>query len=193
MKICITSQGDNLESLVDPRFGRCNYFIIYDTDNDSFESFPNPNISSPQGAGITSSQFIVDKGVEFVLTGNVGPNAFSVFQQAQVKVITGLAGLRVKEAIEKFKKGEFASSPSPNVSGHFGMGFGFPQANFAFFGRGMGRGMGGGMGRGMGGFMSPPQPQAFSKEEELNFLKQQLNFLKQQIEMIEKRIKEIEK
>ncbi len=185
MKICITSQGDNLESLVDPRFGRCNYFIIYDTDNDSFESFPNPNISSPQGAGITSSQFIVDKGVEFVLTGNVGPNAFSVFQQAQVKVITGLAGLRVKEAIEKFKKGEIAPSPSPNVSGHFGMGFGFPQANFAFFGRGMGRGM--------GGFMSPPQPQAFSKEEELNFLKQQLNFLKQQIEMIEKRIEEIEK
>ena len=103
MKICITSQGDNLESLVDPRFGRCSYFIIYDTDNDSFESFPNPNINSPQGAGIASSQFVVDKGVDVVLTGNVGPNSFSVFQQAQVKVITGLTGLKVKEAIEKFK------------------------------------------------------------------------------------------
>jgi len=184
MKICITSQGDNLESLVDPRFGRCNYFIIYDTDNDSFESFPNPNISSPQGAGIASSQFIIDKGVEVILTGNVGPNAFSVFQQAGVKVVVGLLGMKVKEAIEKFKKGELNPTFSPNVSGHFGTGFGFPQANFPFLGRGGGRGM--------GGFMPTFQPHNLSKEEELGFLKQQLSFLKQQIEMIEKRIKEIE-
>jgi predicted Fe-Mo cluster-binding NifX family protein len=41
MKVCITSQGDTLEASVDPRFGRCQYFIFIDTETDSFEAIAN--------------------------------------------------------------------------------------------------------------------------------------------------------
>jgi len=120
MKICITSQGDNLDSQVDPRFGRCQYFIIADTDSLEFEAVKNPNIEAMGGAGIQSGQFIAVKKVKAVLTGNVGPNAFQTLQAAGVEVITGVA-CAVKEAIEKYKKGELKSTEGPSVNSKFGM------------------------------------------------------------------------
>jgi len=75
MKICITSEGKDLDSKVDPRFGRCRNFIFFDTDSGNFEAQENTNAQFQGGAGIQSGQLVVSKGVEVVLTGNVGPNA----------------------------------------------------------------------------------------------------------------------
>ena len=120
MKICITSVGSNLESEVDPRFGRCQYFIMVDIDTLEFEAIENANIASRGGAGIQSAQTISDKSVEVVLTGNVGPNAYQTLEAAGVKVITGVSG-KVKEAVDKFKKGEYKSTQGPSVDSKFGM------------------------------------------------------------------------
>ena len=119
-KICITSQGDTLDSQVDPRFGRCQYFIIVDTDTLKFEAIKNPNIEAMGGAGIQSGQFVAAKQVKAVLTGNVGPNAFQTLQAAGIDVITGIA-CSVKEAIEKYKKGDFKPNQGPSVNSKFGM------------------------------------------------------------------------
>ena len=121
MKICVTAQGDNLESFVDPRFGRCQYFIIIDPDTLEFEAVQNPSIVAGGGAGIQSGQLMVNKGVEAVLTGNVGPNAFATLQAAGIKIISGVSG-KVSEAIEKYKKGEFKPTDNPSVDRKFGMG-----------------------------------------------------------------------
>jgi predicted Fe-Mo cluster-binding NifX family protein len=120
MKICITSQGDNLESLIDPRFGRCQYFIIVEPDTLEFEVIQNSGIGVGGGAGIQSGQLIVNKGVEVVLTGNVGPNAFATLQAAGIKIIVGVMGT-VKEAIEKYRRGELKITQGPSVSLKFGL------------------------------------------------------------------------
>ena len=120
MKICVTSQGDTLDSAVDPRFGRCQYFIIVDTESLEFEALENPNISAMGGAGIQSGQFVAVKQIKAVLTGNVGPNAFQTLQAASIAVITGASGT-VKEAIDRYKKGELKSTQGPSVSSKFGI------------------------------------------------------------------------
>ena len=120
MKICITSQGDKLDSQVDPRFGRCQYFIIVDTETSEFESIKNPNIDSMGGAGVQSGQFVSSKGVKAVLTSNVGPNAFQTLEAAGIDVITGVSG-SVKEAIEKYNKGDLKPTQGPSVNSKFGM------------------------------------------------------------------------
>lgn len=104
MKICITSEGNNLDANVDQRFGRCAYFIIYDTEKDTFEAMPNKNISGMGGVGIQNATMMTEKGVEVILTGNIGPNASRVLSEAGIKVITGISG-KVKDVIENFKKG----------------------------------------------------------------------------------------
>lgn len=120
MKICVTSEGNNLDSKVDPRFGRCRYFIFADTDTLEFEALDNPNIESMGGAGIQSAQLVAGKQVKAVLTGNVGPNAFQTLQAAGIEVFTNASGT-IKEAIEKYKKGEFKAVSGPSVGSHSGI------------------------------------------------------------------------
>ena len=139
MKIAISSTGRTLDADIDPRFGRCQFFIIVDLETMEFEAVDNASAMSAGGAGISAAQMIAGKGVQAVLTGNCGPNAYQVLSPAGIKVITGVTG-KVKDAIESYKSGKLQASSQANVPDHFGMG-----------GRsGMGGGFGRGGGRGMG-------------------------------------------
>jgi len=131
MKVAVSSTGRDLESAVDLRFGRCTYFVVVDTDTMEFEAEPNTGVRAPHGAGIQATQLIASRGVKAVLTGNVGPNAFSALSAAGMQVVTGAAGT-VRDVVERFKRGELSGSGGPTVGGHFGLG-----------GRGKGRGRGG--------------------------------------------------
>ena len=123
MKIAISAVGPNLDDMVDPRFGRCGFFHIIDSESGEHESFMNESASAGGGAGISSAQTIIDKGVTVVLTGNCGPNAFQVFSAAGIQMIVGVNG-NVREAIEQFKTGALKPVSSPNVADHFGSGAG---------------------------------------------------------------------
>ncbi len=187
MKIAVTSTGTTLDDAVESRFGRCAYFLIIDTEAMDVEPLENPNIALGGGAGIQSAQLLSEKGVKSVLTGNCGPNAFTVFGQTGIEVIVGVSG-KVKDAVEKFKNGAYSSASGPNVASHFGMGGGRGMGR----GGGIGRGSGMGRGRGMGMRSSqysddmqeqyPPAKQDSSRE---------LEDLKQQAEQLEKQKKEL--
>lgn len=120
MKLCITSEGITLDAKVDPRFGRCQNFIFFDTDTGIFEACENANAQFQGGAGIQSGQLVVSKGVKAVLTGNVGPNAHQVLSAAGISVFTGVSGT-VKEAVENYKNGKYKSADAPSVGSKFGM------------------------------------------------------------------------
>ncbi len=120
MKICITSEGKTLDAKVDPRFGRCQNFIFFDTDTGNFEACENANTQFQGGAGIQSGQFVLSKGVKAVLTGNVGPNAHQVLSAAGISVFTGVSGT-VEEAVQNYKNGKYKAAGSPSVGSKFGM------------------------------------------------------------------------
>lgn len=143
MKIAVSSMGPDINSSIDPRFGRCQYFVFVDTETMDFEVTENPNITGVSGVGIQSAQLMAERGVGAVLTGSCGPNAFSSLQAAGIEVITGAAGT-VKEAVEKYKTGELKPASQAAVGPDFGMGQGVARP----FGGGRGMGRGGGKGRG---------------------------------------------
>lgn len=168
MRIALTVTGASLDSHMDPRFGRCTHFLVVETETMELEAIENPNMTLGGGAGIQSAQLLASKNVQFVLTGNCGPNAYQTLNAAGIGVIVGCSGT-ARDVVEQFKAGRFGVTSGPNVPSHSGtagavnvpqgaqppqqppgtgpgMGMGRGQ------GRGMGRGMGGGgMGRGMGG------------------------------------------
>ena len=120
MKIVISSTGEDLNAQVDPRFGRCQYFLIVDTDTMNYKSISNESAMSSGGAGIQAAQNVAKTGAEIVLTGNMGPNAFQTLSAAEIKVFTGANGT-IKEVIDKYKKGELKQIESATVERHFGM------------------------------------------------------------------------
>ena len=192
MKIAISATGPNLEAEVDPRFGRCQHFIIADPETMEFEAIDNSSAMAAGGAGVSAGQVIAGRGVEAILTGNCGPNAYQVLSAAGIKVITGVSG-KVKDVIEGYQAGKFEVSGQANVPDHFGMGAN-PGAGG---GVGMGRGMGMGMGRGRGMRAgtppsgAPAQPQ--SPAQELEMLKAESEALSQKLAQIEQRLEEIER
>jgi len=156
MKIVVTSKGSSLNDQVDPRFGRCAYFMIVETETMDVEPIANPNVALGGGAGIQSAQMMAERDVKVVLTGNCGPNAFQTLNAAGIDVIVGVSG-NVRNVVEQFKSGSLSSTQAPNVVSHFGMGTGaaptsmdgtqLPEQQIGMGqsisgGRGMGRGMG---------------------------------------------------
>jgi predicted Fe-Mo cluster-binding NifX family protein len=103
-KVCVTAKGPDLDSDIDPSFGRAAYFLIVDPNTLEFKPFPNPYAQAGHGAGIQSAQFVAGQSVSAVLTGQVGPNARQVFEAAGISVVAGQAG-RVRETVMSLRKG----------------------------------------------------------------------------------------
>ena len=123
MKICVSASSDSLDADVDPRFGRCQYFVIVDSETMEFSAILNDSTNAAHGAGIQAAQTVTNMGVKVVLTGNVGPNAFNVLSATGIKIVTGVSG-NVRDAVEKYKSGQLQEIGNPTVGGHFGMGRG---------------------------------------------------------------------
>lgn len=141
MKLAISSTGKDLNSELDPRFGRCPYFVIVDTDTMEFEAIDNSSAMQSGGAGISAAQLIAGKKANVVLTGSCGPNAFEALSSAGIKVISGLSG-SINDAIKKYNSGQLNPISQPDAASHSGMG----QGSGPSMGRGMGRGRGQGRG-----------------------------------------------
>jgi predicted Fe-Mo cluster-binding NifX family protein len=215
VRIVVTASGGELSSALDPRFGRCQKFILYDTDTKQvIEVLDNPAMQAAGGAGIQAGQLIASKGVTAVLTGNVGPNASNVLSGAGVQVYTGFSGT-VQEAIDTFLAGSVTPSAGPTVGSKSGLGgaappqsggqvptpgvgagggFGMGGGRGMGMGRGGGRGMGQGGGRGMGmggGFGAVPPPAGAASSGEKEFLENQVAYLEQQLTAIKDRLTQI--
>jgi len=125
MKICIASSGPSENSMIDPRFGRCPYFIVYDTKSKKYAVVKNEAGGAFRGAGITAAQRAADLGCGAIVTGNIGPNAYNVLSQSGIKIFSGVVGKKIKEVVEDFKKGELKENNRGTAS--FGPGRGFGQ------------------------------------------------------------------
>ena len=118
VKIAVTSQGKGIDSIIDERFGRCNFFIIIETNSMEYEYYSNKAIVSSSGAGIKAAQGLIDKNVEVLITGNIGPNAFDILNEAGIKVFYSSGNVR--DTIEKFKEEKLEEIREANVGKHFG-------------------------------------------------------------------------
>ena len=119
MKIAITAKGIDLDSKVDPRFGRAGYFIIVDPETLEFEAVDNSvNANAFKGAGIQAAAMVGNKSVEALLTGFCGPNAFKTLNAAGVKVANDITGT-VRDAVTAFNEKKVLFAETANAEGHW--------------------------------------------------------------------------
>ncbi len=119
MRLALTAQGTSLDHQLDLRFGRAPFVLIADTETGEVEAIDNhENMNAAEGAGIGAAQMVIDKQVEWLVTGHVGPKAYRVLQQAGIKVCPQTGGT-CSEALERFRSGEIEQLEDPNVKGYW--------------------------------------------------------------------------
>ena len=119
MRIAVSSQGTDLDSKVDPRFGRASRFLVFDTDNETLEILDNEqNVNAAQGAGIQAAESVSRKNVDIVVSGNLGPQAFRALEAAGIKAALWSDGT-VSEAIELARNNKLTICDKANVEGHW--------------------------------------------------------------------------
>ncbi|MCF8042718.1 MAG: NifB/NifX family molybdenum-iron cluster-binding protein [Desulfarculaceae bacterium] len=146
-KIAVSSQGDTLESRVDPRFGRAAYFVVKDDGGNVFAVDNTAAGQMSSGAGIQAAESLAKAGVNKVLSGMVGPKAMNALAAAGIEVIQGAQG-RVSDALAAYEQGRMAQAVTGAVSAAAPAG---PAGGGMGMGRGQGRSVGPGGGRGRGG------------------------------------------
>ncbi len=157
VKIAVAATGNDLSAAADPRFGRCAFFVVVDSETGAFQAFPNTAAAQGSGAGIAAAQLVGNTDAEAVVAGQFGPNAFQALSAAGIRILQGGAGT-VAEVVEAAKNGALQELGGASVAAHYGtggagagMGVGAGAGGGMGAGAGMGMGMGGGGGRGMGG------------------------------------------
>ena len=119
MKIAVTSTGTELDSQVDPRFGRTLYFLIVDSETFAYEVVDNKeNLNALKGAGIQAARMVSDKGAEVLLTGFCGPNAFKALKAADIKVANDATG-SIRDAVKAYLDGKLSLAEEPNAEGQW--------------------------------------------------------------------------
>ncbi len=115
-RIAITSEGPTLTDAVDPRFGRAGGFVVVELATGAATYVDNGSSQVlAQGAGIQAAENLVKAGAQALLTGHVGPKAFTALKAAGVKMVQGVENMTVGEAVAKFKAGEFTYSDAPSL------------------------------------------------------------------------------
>ncbi len=119
MKIAVTSKGTNLDTQIDPRFGRAAYILIIDSETFDFEVLDNKeNVNALKGAGIQAAKMVSEKQAEVLLTGFCGPNAFKAMKAAKIGVANNAEG-SVRDAVKAYLDGKLPLSDEANVEGQW--------------------------------------------------------------------------
>lgn len=113
MKIVFTATSPDINTTIDPRFGRAAYLLVVDTNTDQWEAHENPGVNAPGGAGIKAAQFVAKLNVQAALSGDFGPNAFDALQAAQIAMYVYGDCQTIPEALARFKANQLQQVGAP--------------------------------------------------------------------------------
>jgi predicted Fe-Mo cluster-binding NifX family protein len=118
MKIILSTISTNLDSGIDPRFGRSAYLMVVDTDTLQVEAHTNPGLNAQGGAGVQAAQFAADQKVKAVISGDFGPNAFDALNAAGISMYLYGNSCTARQAVEYYQAGQLRCVTTPTQSGH---------------------------------------------------------------------------
>jgi predicted Fe-Mo cluster-binding NifX family protein len=106
MRVAISADnGNGLDSVVSPHFGRCPYFVLVDLEGQEVKAvqvISNPYYGSHQPGQVPG--FIHSHGANVMLTGGMGRRAIMFFQEYGIEAATGASGT-VRHTLEQYLGG----------------------------------------------------------------------------------------
>lgn len=92
MKVALSTDAADLAGVINPAFGRCRRFLIYDTVTGNVETVDNPGYGATGGAGVFAARLLVERSVDRVITGQVGSKARPILEKAGIAIEENRSG-----------------------------------------------------------------------------------------------------
>lgn len=105
MKVALSCSGITGSHMLDPRFGRCNYFLIYNQEGVLLKAIDNKGQLADGGAGIAAAQQMIDEDIDVIITGSMGPNAFDIIKNSGLKAYQ-CQQVACREALKLYSEGK---------------------------------------------------------------------------------------
>lgn len=121
MKIAVCSKGNDLNSLCDERFGRCETFLVFDTETKESFAIDNEAKNEGAGAGGKAVKILADNKVDVVLAPELGPKANEAIKAFEIEAYRTIANLTVEEQIKNFQEGKLEKFETSSVEEHSGL------------------------------------------------------------------------
>lgn len=108
MRIAFTSTGKNWDSIIDSRFGRTEYIVVFDDETKQLEVIDNSAVKNEaHGAGTATSQKMYEIKPNVLITGNgPGETAANALKHLDMKIYVDAHNLTLKQAYDEYLKGE---------------------------------------------------------------------------------------
>lgn len=102
MKYAITAKDKHWDAVIDPRFGRTDFILIYDDTTDELTAHDNRDIENvAHGAGTKTAALIFELKPDVLITGNgPGSNAATALAMLPMKIFVGAAEMTVRQALK---------------------------------------------------------------------------------------------
>jgi len=108
MKVAISSSGQTLEAPTHSQFGRCDYFVIVDAETNTSTAVKNVSAAAATGAGTAAAQELLAAGVEAVVSGQIGPNAYDTLHAAGIAIYLAPPGISCRQALDRLTAGSLS-------------------------------------------------------------------------------------
>ena len=120
MKIAVAADKQDKSAKIDPRFGRAQFFAVFDDEKNEYEFASNKqNLSLAQGAGIQAARSVIDTGADILIAKNVGPKAYDLLSSSGVDIFICKSEVSVTDAVDLYKNGKLEKLESANAEGHW--------------------------------------------------------------------------
>ena len=106
MLLAITAMEQEMTSQMDPRFGRAKNIMFFDSESFELkEVVENPNFDASGSAGIKTTELIIDRGTDIIISGHVGPNAMTAIKGGGIKLYKSEIK-SINEVLDDYKAGK---------------------------------------------------------------------------------------
>jgi predicted Fe-Mo cluster-binding NifX family protein len=103
MIIAIAVNENHLKAMVDPHFGRCSWYCLYDTDTKISSFIENPVGHHKEKAGCEAAELLISKNITMAIAGRFGSKVVDVFRKNKIQMIVPETQHTLAETINQIK------------------------------------------------------------------------------------------
>jgi predicted Fe-Mo cluster-binding NifX family protein len=103
MKIAVAANSNQSDATVDPHFGRCHWYCIYDSLSNQMTFIENPVYINKDKVGCDAADFLIEMGISIAIAGRFGSKVVETFRLKKIQMIIPEKQQTVYEIINQIK------------------------------------------------------------------------------------------